>query len=215
MQKNMNKLYVFDMDGTLVDSMPIWKEEGIVTLKEAGVSNYLEVIENFNHMTAFEVAGFVAAHHESPESGAKIIAAWRAKMLTRYLTDIPLKSGAKEYLEKLYKNGDRIVLASGTPKRLSTQVLTRLGIRSYFSELYDEEVLNLPKKDPQFFAQIAKLEGYKPSDVTLLDDAIYAIKAAKEVGYHTIGVYDVISDCYKQELSEVAERYIMSFKELI
>ena len=211
----MAKLYIFDMDGTLVDSMPVWRDEGIKVLQNAKVKDYMHVIENFNHMSAFEVAQYVAANGQSHESGAELIAQWRAQMFVRYTTDIQLKPNVKTCLEKIKQSGNRILLASGTPKRLSTKVLSRLGLSEYFENYYDEEIIGMSKKEPDFFRELLKREHCEPKDAIVIDDAIYAIKAAKSAGCHTIAVYDETSACFVNELKQTAERFVYDFKELL
>lgn len=210
----MNKLVVFDLDGTIVDSMPLWAQEGVAVLKEAGVKDYAKIMEMFSTMTAKAIAEYVDRYSLANRSDERLIAVWRERMARRYEQEIPLKSGAKELVERLFAEGRRIVLASGTPRRYTIEVLKKHDLYRYFSAIYDETSFGVAKKDPTYYTSLAKKEGFLPSETTVIDDSTFAIEAAKKAGCEAIAVYDEISKNWRRRLTEVADRYVESLAEL-
>ncbi len=211
----MKKLVIFDMDGTILDSMKVWKEEGIKLLSQSHVPGVDIVIKKFNLMSAYEVAKYVAEKGETVASKDDLINKWRSNMLERYLSDIETKPHVKEMLQMYRNKGYRLVLASGTPQHIARAALTRLDLIDYFAAVYDEIIIDKSKKNPEFFSQIMEQEGYSPEQTIVIDDAVFAIKAAHNSGAYTIAIYDDLSKDLKEEIMAYADQYIYDYSELL
>ena len=89
---------------------------------------------------------------------------------------------------------------------------TRNGIIDKFSEIYSSDAFSLPKSDPEIYLKLSKLIGCKPEEAVFYDDNISAVKAAKEAGLYTVGVYDISSSDCEEQMKKFSDKYIKSFK---
>ena len=133
----MNKKYaIFDMDGTLIDSMVYWKNLGREYLALHGVTEDLvDIMERIKSMTMTESAELFRMEFHLPGTKESIAAEMNRMMEQHYRKDIPLKDGAKEYIKKLHTSGVKMCVASATDKGLMQECLDRLGIGRYFDFL--------------------------------------------------------------------------------
>lgn len=210
-----NKLVVFDMDGTLIDSMSVWKNEGLKLLQNYNITNYDMIMKKFEIMSASQIAKYLTENKVVPASYDELTKLWCSKMLDRYQKDIKLKPYVIEVLEKYKSEGYTICIATGTPKDLAIEVLTRLKVKKYFKEIFDEGVIGMHKAEYNFFAKVIEKMGFKPENTIVIEDAIFAVKSAHSIGAYTIAVYDEVSKDLEEEISNFADQYIHSFKELL
>lgn len=188
----MKKL-IFDVDGTILDSMHIWIEP-----QNRLFSKYGFTLEDLKE----EEKGKIEAL--SVEAMCQYIVDEIAKDMTfdqvrQYFEDVIYdaykdnlmpKPGNLEILKKLKDLGFSMSVASSTPYTYLEMALKRLGIYDYFDFFATPELLDMKKSDPAFWQYSIKKHGAKPSDCVLFDDALYAIKAAKKEGIMTVGLED-------------------------
>lgn len=188
----MDKKYaIFDMDGTLVDSMGYWKSLGREYLASQGITeNVNDVLRQTLMITLPEAAelfvnefGLSVSPEEAHDEMMEIMA-------EHYRKDIPLKDGVKEYLEKLSLRGVRMCIASNTGKELVEACLIRLGIKKYFEFLLSCEEIGVGKSQPDVYFEAARRLGSEPKDTAVFEDALFAGKTAKNAGFYLVAVYD-------------------------
>ena len=192
----MNKKYaIFDMDGTLIDSMVYWKKLGSEYLALHGITEDLdEIMERIKTMTMTESAELF--RREFCLSGTKesIADEMNQMMNEHYRNDIPLKNGVENYVKRLYDSGVKMCVASATDRGLMQECLDRLGIRECFEFLLSCEEVGVGKKEPKvYFEAVKRLQGrdiLQPEEVAVYEDADYAIRTAVNAGFYTIAVYD-------------------------
>lgn len=179
---------IFDMDGTLVDSMHFWKNLAGEYLRSKGVSNIPEdLMEQIAPMTMSESAAFFRQEFNlmgDPE------AEMNAMMDAHYRQDIPLKPGVKACLQTLHNRGVKMCVASATAAHLMEACLGRLGVLPYFDFLLSCETVGAGKRSPLVYHTSARRLGAAPAEIAVYEDALYAVKTAREAGYFVIGVYD-------------------------
>ena len=192
----MNKKYaIFDMDGTLIDSMIYWKNLGREYLELHGVTENLDgIMERIKPMTMTESAELF--RHEFQLEGTKesIASEMNQMMEAHYRNDIPLKDGVDSYIKKLHELGVKMCVASATDKGLMKECLDRLGISNYFSFLLSCEEVGVGKRQPDVYFEavkrLQKQDMLQPEEVVVYEDADYAIYTAVNAGFYTIAVYD-------------------------
>lgn len=194
----MNKKYaIFDMDGTLIDSMIYWKNLGREYLALQGiVDNLDDIMERIKPMTMTESAELFRTEFQLQGTKESIADEMNQMMDEHYRNDIPLKAGVKEYLEKLNLFGTKMCVASATDKELMQICLNRLGIDKYFDFLISCEEVGAGKRKPdvyyeamsQWCKQNKSLAEEK--EIAVYEDADYAIHTALTAGFYTIAVYD-------------------------
>lgn len=188
----MNKQYaIFDMDGTLVDSMPYWQRLGREYLMRAGVTEVsTELLERIKPMTMAESTALFHKELGLAGSPEQIADELHAIMRGHYLHDIQLKPGAAEYLQALKGRGVRMCVASATVERLVEACLSRLGVMDCFAFLLSCDTVGAGKDRPDVFLAAAERFGAKPEEIASYEDSIFAVETAAKAGFYTVGVYD-------------------------
>lgn len=192
----MNKQYaIFDMDGTLIDSMSYWKSLGREYLALHGITENLDALmERIKPMTMTESAELFRTEFSLTGTKESIAAEMNQMMDEHYRNDIPLKDGVDAYIKKLHRLGVKMCVASATDKGLIQECLDRLGISRYFEFLLSCEDVGVGKREPDVYFEavkrLQKQEIIKPNEVVVYEDADYAISTAVNAGFYTVAVYD-------------------------
>ena len=204
---------IFDMDGTLIDSMVFWKNLATEYLSSKGVRQIPEDIpERIKPMTMSESAAlFQQEFGLSGDPEAEM----NAMMDAHYRNDIPLKPGVREYLQMLRSRGVRMCVASATAEHLMEACLKRLGVRDCFSFLLSCETVGAGKRSPLVYQESAKRLHAAPEDVAVYEDALYALQTAKAAGYYVVGVYDDSAAKNWQTIEGIADEVILNWEETV
>ena len=210
----MDKKYaIFDMDGTLIDSMIFWKNLAVEYLDSRGVKDIPEDLpERIKPMTMSESAALFQREFGltgDPESEMN------AMMDDHYKKDILLKSGVSEYLQMLRSRGIRMCVVSATAEYLMEACLTRLGVRGCFEFLLSCETVGAGKRSPLVYHESAKMLGADPEEIAIYEDALYAVQTAKEAGYYVVGVYDESVSKNWKTIEKLADEIILNWEENI
>ncbi len=204
---------IFDMDGTLIDSMGFWKDLAAEYLASQGIHQIPgEILERIKPMTMSESAGLFK--REFGLNG-DVEAQMNAMMDEHYRADIPLKPSVAEYLQSLHRRGVRMCVASATAERLMETCLTRLGVRGYFEFLLSCETVGAGKRSPLVYQEAAKRLGAVPGEIAVYEDALYAVQTAKEAGFYVVGVYDDSAAGSWQTIAQTADEIILNWEEAV
>ena len=204
---------IFDMDGTLIDSMTYWYETGKEAILEFFNDDF-ETIEMMAEMSAKEVMQYISGKM-SIEDKERLSASWNKKMVELYRTKIELKPYVLEYLKELKEDGALMCVATATPIDMATEVLDRLGIKEFFSFVIDEAEVGVGKHEPKIYLECAKRLGSNPNEIEVYEDNYRFARVAKEANFIAVGVYDELSANYEEEMKSFCDIYIHSFKELL
>lgn len=209
----MDKKYaIFDMDGTLVDSMSYWNNLAGEFLEGKGVAHVpREVIEKIKVMTITESAALFIDEFNLTGTPETVVAEMNAMMDEHYRRDIPLKSGVKEYLDSLHEKGVEMCVASATAEHLMEACLKRVGVMKYFKFLLSCETVGVGKHRADVYFEAAKRLQAKPCDTAVYEDAIYAASTAKKAGFYVIGVYDDSAKLRWKDIEDLADEAIREF----
>lgn len=206
----MNKKFaIFDMDGTLIDSMGYWQRLGIEYLTGKGVTGDLtDVLERIKPMTMTESAALFSAEFGLAGTPAELAAEMNGIMETHYRADILLKPGVAGYLAALRADGVRLCVASATAPDLVAACLERLGVLDHFEFLLSCEEVGAGKDKPDVYLAAADRLGAQPGEAAVYEDALYAARTAKEAGFYTVGVYDPSGEAHWDEMTALADEII-------
>lgn len=204
---------IFDMDGTLIDSMIFWKNLASEYLRSKGVKQVpMDILERIKPMTMSESAAlFVQEFGLTGDPEAEM----NAMMETHYRQDIPLKTGVKEYLQMLRSKGVRMCVASATADHLMEACLKRLQVRDYFEFLLSCETVGAGKRSPLVYQESAQRLNAVPAEIAVYEDALYAIQTAKDAGYYVVGVYDDSAVKNWQTIENIADEVILNWEEIV
>ena len=184
------KFCIFDMDGTLVDSMPAWKSLSRDYLEARDRHPTLEQLIRMGPMTMLEGASYLMETFGLEGPPEEIAREMNAIMETHYRTDLPLKPGVERYLKQLTAKGVRLCVATATVEPLALACLERLGVAEYFDFILSCETIGVGKTQPDVYLEAARRFGQDPQAVAVFEDAIYAVKTAKTAGFYTVGVFE-------------------------
>lgn len=188
----MKKL-IFDVDGTILDSMHIWIEPQNRLFSKYGFT--LEDLKkeekgNIEALSVEAMCQYIVDEIAKDMTFDQVRQYFEDVIYDAYKDNLMPKPGNLEILKKLKDLGFSMSVASSTPYTYLEMALKRLGIYDYFDFFATPELLDMKKSDPAFWQYSIKKHGAKPSDCVLFDDALYAIKAAKKEGIMTVGLED-------------------------
>ena len=197
---------IFDMDGTLVDSMGYWTGLAEEYLAGLGIREIPEDLPGrLMSMTMAQGAALLIQTFGLTVDAGELVAQQNAVMAEHYRRDIPLKPGVREYLGALRARGVSMCVASATAEPLVEACLTRLGIRDFFQFVLSCESLGVSKERPDIFHLAARRLGAEPGEVAVYEDALHAARTAKGAGYYLVAVYDESARDRWEELQSLAD----------
>lgn len=209
------KFSIFDLDGTLLDSMAAWHNLGRDYLLLNGVippENLNEILESMSMMESAEYFRQAFKINLRPE---EIISEVNELIAGKYKNELALKPYVREYLQKLKEEDVKMCIATATPLKLAKTALERNEIIDYFSFVASCDEVGVGKNKPDIFYMAANKLNAKISDISIYDDADFALITAKEVGFYTVGVYDDSFKDKRKDIELISDIYIESFKELL
>ena len=208
----MLKGAIFDLDGTILDSMFIWDTIGEDYLRSLGKEPKENLKETFKTFTLEQAAHYYIENYGVTLSVDEIIDGVN-KMVERYYAEtVPLKPGIEVFLQKLKVKGVKICIATVTDKPLVEVALDRLGVRDYFSEIFTCASVGHSKEEPHIYRAAQKHLGTSKGETVVFEDALHALKTAKADGFVTAGVFDIHEE-NQAELKTTADHYIKDYSE--
>ena len=213
MHSNM-KAAIFDMDGTLIDSMGAWRALNVSFLREQGVEPTPEEEKTLYGMTGMMVVDYVKQRFGVEARFDDLLERARERMETVYRAGVPLKPGAAAYLRRLRAQGVKTAVATATPARYALIGLNRAGVTPYCDFIYSTEMVGAEKNDPAFFDRVCADIGVNKADCVMFEDALYAMQGARAAGLGVIGITDPTNAAYRETMREVCDRVIDNYDEL-
>ena len=209
------KKYLFDFDGTLVDSMPAYVGVMMRILDENNITYDKSIVKIITPLGYIGTAKYYreALGVKVPED--ELIATMHAYAKDEYTYNIPAKNNVISILQALKARGADLNVLTASPHAALDPCLKRLGIYELFTNVWSCEDFGTTKSDPEIYRMAAKKMGVGVSDVLFLDDNYNADKTAKSAGMKVCGVYDDSSAEYIDEIKSVADHYIYDFSELL
>lgn len=206
---------IFDLDGTLLDSMGVWRRIDADFLGKRGIrvpDDYLKAITAKNFQDA---ADYTIERFGLKESADVIMAEWFDMAIDAYTNDVALKPFVKEYMQILRENDVKIAAATSSDARLFEPCLKHHGIYEWFDAFSVTAEVKRGKGYPDVYENAAEKLGLKAADCVVYEDILKGVEGAKLGGFYVIGVEDVHSSYEKEEIQKEADRYITTFEELM
>lgn len=200
---------IFDMDGTLLDSMGMWENLGSIYLIKKGINPPPDLREVIENKTLEESAQYFITHLGLEGTVKSIVKDFLKLISNNYRNELKLKPGMKELVLSEYESGSKMCILTTSDRDLAIAAMNRNGIGHCFKEVYTAQTLGMSKRTPNIFLKTCDLMGFRPESTTVYEDALYAAKSAKAAGCHLIAVYDHMNrndwDAIKRLADEIIE----------
>ncbi len=210
----MIKGAIFDVDGTLLDSMGIWEDAGTRYLQGIHVEPEENLSAVLFSMTIQEGAIYVRERYSLSLTVEEIVQGVLDVVRDFYYEEAPLKEGARELLQLLAERKIPMAVATSSEREHIEAAFQRLHIRQYFEKIFTCPEVGAGKKQPLIYEMAAGYLGTKPEETYVFEDVLHAIRTANDAGFQTVGVYDQYSDKDQEEIKKQAAFYLPDFKNI-
>ena len=215
---NNIKAAIFDLDGTLIDSMGVWVQIDIDYIKEIGYTEPVDLLKlkkDINHLSFDNTAKYFKEKFNIPQTSEEIGQRWNEMASDKYKNEIKLKEGVLEFLTELKNSGVKIGLATSNSYELATASLKSNNIFDLFDDITITSEVSRGKNHPDVYLLSASRLNVEPKDIIVFEDIPTAVEGAKKGGFKVIGVHDSYSSHHNQEMMDKSDMFIESYTELL
>ena len=208
-------LAIFDMDGTIVDSMFYWNRAPSCVLREMGIVLDDEADRQLSQRSFYHLPAFLVDYFSLPCRPDELACAIDSWVLERYRRDVLLIPSVQDYLRSLQKKQVTCILLTASKEPFIEAMLERHHLNGCFSATFSTNALQMEKSDPAVFRFLFDRFQCKPQDCTLFDDSAYAVRTASNLGIRTVGILDPWFPAHHEELKRICNRTIQRYSELL
>lgn len=201
---------IFDLDGTLLDSMPMWRGLGERYLNACGVCPPKDINERISKMSLAEAAEYFREEYGIEKSAEEIAEEVNASVRSEYENNLKLKSGAAEFLERLRRQNVVMCVATATDGILARAALERTGVAMFFKGIISCKDVGEGKTKPKIYEAAREILGTPKEKTIVFEDAYHAAQTAVNAGFALAAVYDK-SEPEQSGLRGIADYYIEDF----
>ena len=206
--------YLFDFDGTLVDSMPRWIRKMLRILDEYGIAYGEDIIRTITPLGDLGCARYFR-ELGVPLSVEELFQRMDEYAIPAYRDEIPAKETVAETLSALKAEGHRLAVLTASPHKMLDPCLRRLGLYDLFDQVWSSDDFGMSKSNPEIYRRACRLLGIPVEECTFLDDNIIALKAAREAGVVPVGIFDPSSAEDESAIRAISSRYLVRMEELL
>ena len=204
---------IFDVDGVLLNSMPVWENLGEIYLERLGIEAEKGLGETLFAMSLEEGADYLIENYGLKQTPGEIIAGLNREVQDFYGRKVPLKEGVRGYLQEFRDRKIPMAIATSGDRANAEAALKRLKVLSYFRAVFTCTEIGSSKSQPDIYYAAALQLDTDPSDTWVFEDALHAIRTAKKAGFRTAGVYDRASGRDLAQIRDTADIYLPEFKD--
>ena len=206
---------IFDVDGTLLDSMSVWWDVLIDFFRMHGSELSDEEATKYKDYTLDESIPVMIELLGLDMTKDEVLATLQKMIFEQYKNNIPLKKGADKYLKKLHNDGVKIAIATSGYEELCKLAFTRLGVWQYIDACAFSSEVGVNKSNPDVYLLAAKRIGVKPEECTVFEDIVNGINGAKKGGFATCAIYDSSNADETDVLKQLSDHYITGWEDLL
>lgn len=212
---NTKKAVIFDLDGTLVDSMWMWEAIDIEYLGRFGHECPPDLQRQIEGMSFSETAGYFRERFGLPDTVEQIKQAWVEMSIDKYRNDVRLKKGAGRFLNYLKTAGIKTGIATSNGREMVTAVLESLNLSECFHTVATACEVAAGKPAPDIYLKVAKDLQVLPQECLVFEDIPAGIRAGKAAGMLVYAVDDEFSRGMKEEKTALADFFIHDYDEIM
>lgn len=206
---------IFDLDGTLIDSMWIWESIDREYLGRYGLECPEGLEKIVEGMTFTETAKYFKKRFLLKDTVEKIKADWEEMSIDKYVNEVPLKTGVREFLDLIKRRGIRTGIATSNGRNIVDAVLKALDIKDLFDNILTGCEVGQGKPHPEIYLKSAYMLGAKAKNCLVFEDIPAGIIAGKAAGMKVYAVEDDFSMNRKEEKIRLSDRYIINYTEML
>ena len=181
---------IFDMDGTVIDSMAEWESMRVRFLEQHGIPVEDALATKLLDMTLAQSAAYIKETYDVEETLEEILSEFQSIMRGHFTRGLPTKKGIVDFLKHLRAQGVPCCIASATDPELVELALARSGVREYFDVIFSTKTIGRSKQYPDIYEQAFAYMGTDRAHTWVFEDAAYALRTASAAGFPTVAVYD-------------------------
>ena len=205
---------IFDLDGTILDSMHIWSDIGLLFLKNKGVEAPEGIEEEFVKMSMVQAAEYYIKNIDPTATVMDIVNEVNSLVQGFYFNEVIKKDGVEDFLEFLKARNVKMCIATATDKHLVEKALERNGIREYFSEIFTCSDVGAGKDTPVIYDAALEHLGTPKKNTYIFEDALYAIETANKAGYNIVGINDISEKADPEDVKKLCSYYINTYTDI-
>lgn len=204
----MIKGAIFDVDGTLLDSMPMWDHAGERYLAGLGITAEPDLEKVLFSLTMEQGATYIKEHYNLDRSITEIRQGINDTIRNFYAYEVMPKPGIVELLQYFHERNIAMTIATSTDRCHIEAALKRLNLFHYFKRIFTSSEVGIGKDHPTIFLQAAECMNTKKEETWVFEDACHAAKTAYQAGFKVVGVYDESSKDVQEELKQFSHLYV-------
>lgn len=204
---------IFDVDGTLLDSMYLWDRVGEDYLQGKGIAPLPDMEERVRTMSMMQIAQYCQEAYGMTEPAQQIIDEINGMVLEKYRNEVQPKPGVKALLSMLREKGVALAVATASDRCLIEEALERTGLLPYFDVFLTCSEVGAGKDSPAIFYAACKAMGTRPEETVLFEDSLYSMKTAKKEGFLVAAVFDESAAGETEEIQQLADWYVQTPEE--
>jgi HAD superfamily hydrolase (TIGR01509 family) len=204
---------IFDMDGTLLDSMPIYDHVLDDMISDLGKTPKPTLYDDLRYLCGMQVIEFIKTEYGLPQPLDWLSGERDRRLADFYAHIAPVKPGVVRLLDALSARGVKMCVATATNRPLVESALRRCGIDKYFSRIFTCEEEKTGKDSPEIFLRAAAFLGTAAPETAVFEDSLHAVMSAKRAGFPVVAVYDESAKTAEARIRALADVYCESLTE--
>ncbi len=209
------KLFLFDLDGTILDSLEIWNDIDLLFFKNHNLIMGEDYHIAIAPLTLEETATYTKNTYKLDIDEEQIMKEWSDLAIKEYAENVNLKKGVKEFLDYLKNKNVHLAIATSCNEEMFKPCLERYGIVSYFEHFYTSQNLKINKSNTNFFKEILNEYKIEPDQILFFEDSLASMKCAKSLGFNVVAVMDKKWEKQKEEIIASSDNQIEDFSQFI
>ena len=209
----MIKGVIFDVDGVLLNSMPVWENLGELYLRHLGIEAEKDLGTKLYTMSLEQSAEYLTETYHLDLAPEQVIAGVNREVKDFYAGRVPLKEGVRQYLNEFHEKGVPMVIATTGDRQNAQAALKRLNVLRFFQGIFTCSEIGSSKNEPDIYYAAALQLDTDPGQTLVFEDAYHAICSAKKAGFKTVGVYDRANDRDLAHIWNTADIYLPEFRD--
>lgn len=208
------KAAIFDMDGTLLDSMPLWLNCAEKYISSLGLEPEKNLGKKLFPLSMKEGADYLKKNYKLDFSEEEICRGVNQVIAKAYREEVQFKDGAEEFLQKLTSAGVKIALCTNTDREIFTPALQRLNAEKYFDFIFTTSEMQMSKAHTEIFHKVCREMKASPEESWIFEDSLYALETARRAGIKSCAIYDQCSENDAEKIKEISSIYCKNYNEI-